>query len=231
MPNESIRNALKEQQSRIGDRTKVVPYPVDDTFYCRSSVSGSGVLYVGRIHPEKGLALLIEATKRLCSDLPEQQLSLTIIGPHRADQGGGGEQYFEHLKYLAKDLPVHFFPAEYDQAKLKEHYQRAAIFVYPSLAEGGETFGVAPAEAMACGTVPIVSDLDCFKGHIKHGKSGFIFNHRAKDPATELTGLLKELFENDSLYERVASNAARDAESFRPNNIASLYLEIFSEWM
>lgn len=47
-------------------------------------------------------------------------------------------------------------------AKLVEHYQRAALFVFPSLYEG---FGLPVVEARLCGTAAVVSDavpaLEC----------------------------------------------------------------------
>jgi glycosyltransferase involved in cell wall biosynthesis len=46
------------------------------------------------------------------------------------------------------------------------------MFVYPCLAEQGETFGLAPLEAVACGAVPIVSDLSCFGDFITPGVNG-----------------------------------------------------------
>jgi len=37
---------------------------------------------------------------------------------------------------------------------------------------------------MAWGTIPVVSDLACFKDFVTDGHNGFIFDHRSPTPAT-----------------------------------------------
>jgi len=62
------------------------------------------VLYVGRIHPEKGVDLLLEAwttalSKKGLGSLRESGAKLLgIVGPYKKEQGGGGEEYLKSLK-------------------------------------------------------------------------------------------------------------------------------------
>ena len=108
--------------------------PVEDLDLTRKE---NRVLYCGRVHPEKGLDLLMLAAQKL----PESW-SLEIVGPWRVSQGGEGETYLENLKRLAGNARVTFHGPIFNSDKLADHYRQAAIFVYPSIAEKGETFGL-----------------------------------------------------------------------------------------
>ena len=54
--------------------------------------------------------------------------------------------------------------------------EKAQLFIYPSQAKYGETFGLAVLEAMSCGCVPIVSSLPCFQDFIRSGIEGIILD-------------------------------------------------------
>lgn len=182
------------------------------------------ILYCGRIHPEKGLELLIEAV----SSLPDGWI-LKIVGPWEIKDGGGGHLYLESLRALYGNYAVQFIDPIYDIAQLNALYREAAIFVYPSVAEKGETFGLAPLEAMAWGAVPIVSDLACFKDFIQHGKNGLIFNHRGESPGDELKRCLLFLISDKASRCQMANAALNVNTSHSPNTIADLFLSDFEE--
>src|SRR5690606_20744107 len=109
--------------------------------------------YIGRIHPEKGLALLVEAARRLDQrpDLPDW--TLTLRGPVDVPRGGGGPAFVAELEKLGAPLitrgRLRLEPPEFSAEALARAYAMIDIFAYPSLATQGETFGVAIAEAMA----------------------------------------------------------------------------------
>src|SRR6185369_1341831 len=118
--------------------------------------------YVGRIHPEKGLEQLLDATVALAAraDLPPWKLAL--IGPVSVAQGGGGETYRDALavRYAPQlGARLEFVPPVFDAPALAQRYGALDIFCYPSLAAQGEGLSIAPIEAMAAGAVPVVSRL------------------------------------------------------------------------
>ncbi|MBS1745786.1 MAG: glycosyltransferase family 4 protein, partial [Bacteroidetes bacterium] len=152
---------------------------------------------------------------------------LKIIGPWQIEAGGGGENHINFLKGLAKGFPIEFIPPIYNTAALNEYYRYASIFVYPSLAEKGETFGLAPLEAMAFGCIPIVSKLKCFQDFILAGKNGFIFNHRVEQPHLELKKKIELLTENSALRLKFANEAIKVNESHSISAIASQFLKDF----
>lgn len=180
------------------------------------------ILYCGRLHPEKGLNLLARSAACLPSGW-----SLHIVGPWEISEGGGGESYLQSLKKSLTRAGVQFIDPIYDIERLNQLYRRASIFVYPSVAEKGETFGLAPLEAMAWGCVPVVSDLACFKDFITHDENGLIFNHRAPDASIQLSRCLQKLTEDDAFRSKLAERALAVRSSHSPDRIADIFLADF----
>lgn len=209
------------RHSQIGMIPNPLPYETDEAIDL--SNKGRSILYCGRIHPEKGLELLTEAAKAL-----PDGWTLSIVGPWKISAGGGGESYLRTLKAMLDADKVRFIEPIYDINKLNALYKEAAIFVYPSVAEQGETFGLAPLEAMAWGAVPVVSDLACFKDFIADGKNGLIFDHRAEDARGRLTQSLLRLIEDHVLRRRLAEKALNVRVTHSPASIAELFLSDFA---
>ncbi|GAB3333748.1 hypothetical protein GCM10027299_41560 [Larkinella ripae] len=180
------------------------------------------ILYVGRIHPEKGLDLLIKAYKKT-----SQNYRLQLVGPWETASGGGGMGYLNSLKQLAGDAPVEFIGPIFDIDKLNKYYQDASIFVYPSIAEKGETFGLAPLEAMAWGCVPIVSKLDCFQDFITDKKNGLIFDHRAENAIDLLTGQINRVQEDREHRIKLGGLALNVRRTHSTKHIAAQFLKEF----
>src|SRR5690606_4522102 len=105
----------------------------------------------------------------------------------------------------------------------------ASIFVYPSLAEKGETFGLAALEAMAAGCAPIVSNLACFQDFITHGESGLIFDHRTAEPVVALADGLRDLALAPPRLERMREQAWQQARHYRLPLVGAAYLEDFAD--
>ena len=188
------------------------------------------ILYIGRLHPEKGIALLIDAFAR-ASSRGLSGWSLRLVGPADTAAGGGGLIWLKDLLAApqAAGLSIEWLGPIYGEQELLQHYQRAALFAYPSLAERGETFGLAPLEAMACGAVPILSDLACFRDFITPGVNGRVFNHRAADPATLLANAFLELAADPGQRAALSQSALAVRQSHHPATIAAAFLRCFNE--
>jgi len=220
-----------QQCSSLRRNAVVVPNPlpfIPDTSEVLPSKQPV-ILYCGRVHPEKGIELLVRAFSILSqSGLDEWRLR--IVGPIDIRQGGGGLSYQRRLEAIAcnSSLDIEWVGPLFDDFQLHAEYRRASIFVYPSLAEYGEAFGVAPLEAMAHGAVPLVSSLRCFSDFIKHGYNGLIFNHRAEDPVSELANSIQSLIECPSYRESLSSHALHVRESHHPTAISDQLILLFS---
>lgn len=187
-------------------------------------------LYVGRVHPEKGIGLLLEAFRRFCADAgTENDWRLRIVGPWETSLGGGGEEFRRQLDEIAGPVAgrVEWIGFVSDPAVLREHFSRASLFIYPSLAEEGEASPVAPLEAMSCGCPALVSAMDCFAGYLIPGETGFTFDHHAADPVAELAGKLTRLSASSPELARVGRAGWQKTADFSLDRIAAAYLADF----
>ncbi|MEM6883571.1 MAG: glycosyltransferase family 4 protein [Verrucomicrobiota bacterium] len=224
-PNEQVAKRLRSQNPELTDKIHVIPNPYESSSFSAGTMERSGLLYVGRIHPEKGLHLLVEAIKKLAVLLPET--SLTVIGSAAAPHGGGGESYLRQIKALAAGQAIHWHGPEYDPDQLRKAYQSHQFFIYPSLSENGETFGIAPVEAMACGCVPVTSQLAVFSNFIKPGHNGLSFPHQDFDAADSLAAILAQAFSDSNTIKMMSDHAIKTAQSYSMPAVGSRFLKLF----
>jgi glycosyltransferase involved in cell wall biosynthesis len=121
----------------------------------RYSISYPFILYAGAIRAQKNIPRLVEAFAVLRHEFERhpryRELRLVIIGDelskNPAVRRAVAHSRIEHaVRFLG------FVPAE----TLRVFYRAAEVFAFPSLYEG---FGLAPLEAMACGTPVVASNL------------------------------------------------------------------------
>jgi len=189
--------------------------------------------FVGRIHTEKGLVLLAEALRIVgqISRLPPWRVLL--CGPSDIARGGSGVVFRNQLlQQLSAALPAARFnllDPQFNAGTLAGVYRRISIFCYPSTAEQGETFGVAVAEAMAAGAVPVVSQLVCFTDFVHHEKNGLVFDHTAPDAAAQLAAALVRLLGDAALRQRLATAARNDVRRYDYATYAESLLADFAQ--
>jgi glycosyltransferase involved in cell wall biosynthesis len=110
------------------------------------------LLFLGRIHPKKGVDILLRAWAEVQDRY--KRWRLLVVG---TDKGYGGRAgYLDEMKQIAATLrlkQVEFSDALYGEAKWTA-YRRAELFVLPT---HSENFGMTVAEALASGTPVIVS--------------------------------------------------------------------------
>jgi len=223
---DAIQNELPIKKK---SNVKVLPYPLDSTFLTFSNTTvekKNRILYAGRIHPEKGLELLLKGFAELAKPL-RQQWELKIIGPWRKAEGGAGKKFLDSLKASAIGLNVHFQEPIFDQESLVREYDEASLFAYPSLAEQGETFGLAALEAMSRGCLTVVSNLQCFKDFVEDGVNAFCFEHRKANPEQDLSEKLVNLIQNHKKLQPVRQEAIRVAQAHSPKSISERFIEDF----
>jgi len=227
----AILREMKHQAPRFAQRMISIPYFVEPGSQSNEECSNPpfDVVYGGRIHPEKGIDLLIDAL----AILKEQghSLSALMVGPWEFSQGGGGSPYQKKLdqKCRSMGLKVQWSGPEFDHEAYLGRLKQGKIFVYPSIAERGETFGLAPLEAMQMRRAVVVSSLDCFKDFIIPEETGAIFDHRSDQAPSELADQLIRWIENPSQLAKIASNGQHwVSERFSLPFVRDLYLEDFA---
>lgn len=165
-----------------GISCEVVPYGAVPAGEARLKVRESDFRtfgYLGRIHPKKGIELLIEAfseVKATCADV-----RLVIAGD-------GDRKYVDELVMLAHRLGVagdiEWRGAVYAEAKA-DMLRDIGLFVLPSYQEN---FGLAVAEALSVGTPVLISDQVNVHPMVSTYRAGFVCSRRKDDFVLAMRG-------------------------------------------
>lgn len=113
------------------------------------------LLHVGRLAPEKNLALAVRAFREVQVRQPHARLVLVGDGPLRPQ--------------LERDHPDLVFAGTRLGDDLARHYASADLFVFPSLSE---TFGNVTLEAMASGLPVVAQSRGAAAEHLADGRHG-----------------------------------------------------------
>jgi glycosyltransferase involved in cell wall biosynthesis len=226
----AIREEIIAECPDAAPRIRVIPNPIrTDVFRPGNGHPATEpvVLYTGRIHPEKGLDLLVTACRSLLVEFPT--LRLKLMGALDAEGGGGGDVLRRELESLAGPLPLEIAPPVYDREALRREICTATLYAYPSVAEKGESFGIAPLEAMACGHAPVVSSLACFRDFLEDNRTALVFDHRGPGAAERLAACLRRQLRDPDERAAMGHAAAERARDFSVEAIAEQYLADFKE--
>lgn len=154
----------------------------------------------GRIRPQKGIDLLVDAAIATFPARPDAHLIFTgrATGEHRAYQDE------METRIAAAGLADRIrFLGELPWGKVVQHYQALDLFVAPARWEG---FGLTPLEAMACGAPVIAArGVGAFEAQIRDGVTGRLV---ARDDAQALAGALAAMLD-DPAGLAAAGQAAR----------------------
>ena len=146
------------------------------------------LLYVGNYYPNKNVGRLVEGFELLQKTKPGLKLVLV-----------GREDYF--LKELMKEVKQKnlsesvIITGRTSDGELTGLYHKAALFVFPSLAEG---FGLPPLEAMAHGTAVISSNASCMP-EVLGDAAAYFDPTNPRDMADKIASLLGDPEELDRL--------------------------------
>ncbi len=131
---EKFKNRLKSQK-----KIRYYPFPY--------------LLYVGNAYPHKNLERLISAFTLLT----DQYKSLKLV------MAGDDRFFYPRLKHIADQKNISdkiIFFGEANDIQLINLYSYAECLVFPSLMEG---FGLPNLESIACGKLPVISNISVFK--------------------------------------------------------------------
>jgi len=147
------------------------------------------ILFVGRVSPEKGVHVLIEAFSRILREHPLARLEIIggmgaapkeFIVDRNPDplvaaiEGLFSGDYVEKVKASlgARAASNTTFHGEVSYLELKKWYQTADILVVPSV--WNEPFGLPAVEAMACGLPVIAARSGGLPEIVDHGVTGLV---------------------------------------------------------
>ena len=177
-----------------------------------ATLKAKAVIAAGRLEPQKGFDLLVEAWKDVHAVAPDWQLN--IFG-----DGSGRERLQQQINESGLASCVHLHPATSDIVK---RYAEHSCFVLSSRYEG---YGLVLAEAMSCG-VPCVS-FDCPYGPadiIRTGEDGILVENGNVKALAE--GILTYI--NQPVLRKAHGAKARiNIQRFAPENIMARWEELF----
>jgi glycosyltransferase involved in cell wall biosynthesis len=171
-PSEFARRKLL-QAGLAPEKLVVKPYPVEDPG--PPAPPGEGAVFVGRLSPEKGVDLLLEAWRA------QGGAPLSIVG-------GGPEE--ARLRAQAAGIPGVRFLGAQDHARALAAIAAAAFAVVPS--RWYEIFPMAALEALACGRALVVPEETALAEIVELGRTGLHFTFAdAADLARACAELLR----------------------------------------
>lgn len=137
----------------------VIPNGVDVPATVQPAKRRRELLFIGRLHPKKGLPAILRAWAMLGTEA--RDWSLRIVGP---DESGHGKLLRELAGQLRVSNSVNFQPAAFGEAKTRL-YAEASVTVLPSL---NENFGITVAESLAAGCPALASTGTPWAGLLEH---------------------------------------------------------------
>jgi glycosyltransferase involved in cell wall biosynthesis len=176
------------------------------------------LVFVGRLHEQKGVDVLLRSFGELRARRPQQRLCLRLVGdgPLR-----GRLLAFAQEMDVSRD--VEFVGARGDVAELLD---RSDVFVLPSRAEG---LSNALLEAMSVGLPVVASGVPGNEDVITHDRDGLLF--KARD-ANSLTSELIRMLDDDRLREAIGRRARLTVEErYGMRRVARQYFELYEELM
>jgi glycosyltransferase involved in cell wall biosynthesis len=207
VPNGVNLERLKLYPDKVTEFRRQLPIPAD----------AKVLLYIGRIHPAKGLDLLIGCMDAVRSRCPAAHL--VLLGPR--DSG----EYSRLAKLCSEarlDNCVHFLPGLHGE-DLPSAYGAADLFAFPS---HGENFGMSAVEAMSCGLPVIVSEQVNIASDIEKAGAGV---RLAREPRLWAETIL-ELLHNPDRRSRMAERARRAARDlYDLPKVARLMLRAYED--
>lgn len=174
------------------------------------------VLYVGRLHPEKNVAYLINAFALFAKERPGSELWIIGEGSLR-----------KLLESQCQDLKIASqvrFLGQVDHSKITEYYAAASVFVLPSLVEVQPMVAI---EAMHAGLPLILNDMIISaRDLVAEGENGFVVDHRSND---DLAGKIRFLYDNAAFRQKMGDNAKKKSEEFAPGRIVDTIEKLYSD--
>lgn len=208
---------LQLMQKQVKIQGWAIPNPVElPESKATTPDKGPGMVLVGmgRLVPQKGFDLLLEAFSRVAGRHPEWSLSIIGVGPLR-------KQLEQQAQTLGLRERVRFAGLLLDPFSV---LRGAQLFVFSSRFEG---FGNALTEAMACG-LPAVS-FDCPAGPgeiIRNGVDGILVPPEDVDA---LAAAMDELMTDHRRRESLAQRAPEVLIRFSKAGILSQWDELFAQ--
>jgi glycosyltransferase involved in cell wall biosynthesis len=195
---------MPEVLRRLGipsERTRIL-YSVylDHSVFRPSSEAAKDfdVIFVGRLVPNKGIQLLLEAFDRLRERIPSARFLIVGQGPQ--------QELVDRARL--RNPGLHHVPRVETSEDLARAYNSARVVVCASSAEGGPRYVV---EAMACGLPAVSTPVGLMKELVRDFETGFLTRQWS---AAEIADAIARLLRDPDLYDYCAPRAELATQRF-----------------
>jgi phosphatidyl-myo-inositol alpha-mannosyltransferase len=220
----AVRIAVSEAAASFVGRTmgngiRIVPNGVEVELFEHAGVAaslpaGRRILFVNRLDPRKGFAVLARAFPRILERVPDAVLVVAGDGPERSALDRMPAEARERVVMLGA-VPHHLLPP---------YHAAGDVFVSPAV--GRESFGIVLVEAMAAGLPVVASDIPGYREVVRDGVEGLLVS--PSDPKA-LAEAVVTVLTDDELARRLGSAGRERARDFSWDVVASRLEEIYRE--
>jgi len=169
----------------------------------------SGILFLGRHEPRKGLEVLLDSL----DDLPDVDLWIAGDGPATAQLR---DRYGRNSRII--------WLGKLSQKEKTERLAAASVLCVPSLY--GESFGVVLLEAMAAGTPIVASDLAGYRAVARDGHEAILV---PPGDSHALARALRRVIEEPTVADRLRAQGKVRSRRFGMRELAQCYLAIYEQ--
>ncbi|MHB8793699.1 MAG: glycosyltransferase family 4 protein [Thermoleophilia bacterium] len=218
-----IASSPKDERlfSQISGRVTLVENGIDYKTFAGvdKRVGGAeNLVFIGRISKNKRVDRLLEMLAVLRQQRPDA--TLTVIGPDWEGLQAGLEAQAGGLG-LGEAVS---FTGVLPQEEMLDILAGARLFVSAS---EYEAFGLSTVEAMASGTVPVVSRIPAFSDLVADGETGFLVDYSKPAEAAETVARTLELPETQ--LQVMGADARTAASRYDWSRVAEQIIDIYEE--
>lgn len=199
---------VQESLSAFGiseDKCRMIPYAINDTWFnIKTSPIAGRVLFVGTAELRKGIHILGQTAKKLAH-----------LGYDFRVAGGVSEIIRNHPE--TKSLN---FLGRVPRSEIQKEYEKADIFVLPSLAEGSAEVTY---EALAAG-LPVITTT-ASGSVVRDNVDGFIVSERS---SSELADRIRNIVENRELRNKMSEASRTRAKEYTWDKYSQRLISVLS---
>lgn len=214
-----ISSHTKRSVESKARRTWVIPNAVDSRFFAveRQPTAYPNIVCIAAITEWKNPLLLVQASDAVQKAFPDSKIH--FFGACNKEHPYGRE-----FLGLISLRPWCIYHGQCDVGIIIEHLSTATCAVLPSKQEN---FGLALAEALACGVPSLGANCGGIPDVIRQGETGFLFN---PENPSELSNIITSLHGDETMMTAMSQRAKEDAaRRFSCRSVADAHVAMYRD--
>jgi glycosyltransferase involved in cell wall biosynthesis len=171
-------------------------------------------LYLGRLKAYKSIHIFIKAAQEVLKRIPHTEFIIAGDGEEKSN-------LMRLTKKIGIETSINFVGKVTEEEKIRL-YQRAWLFVHPSMMEG---WSLGIIEANACGTPVVASNVSGLRDSVRNPTTGFLVPYGDEKAFAEK---MIQLIRDEKLRSDFSRGAIEWASNFSWDKSAMTCLELFT---